>query len=177
MEWILPILIKPQCNAAWISRSVVEILRQTSLASDLGCCFSASPSPPGGWWRKWWLQPWVASRMVDNRRRSPGTKGRKGKVSEGLPTCQPDKDTNTNRYKCNCKHTHMYKHNRQRAKSSSKDTYSKKIQCISHGGNFLGSMPLFSKQFKMYHTGCFFHWASPKKLKYGKPRLGESTLT
>ena len=23
----------------------------------------------------------------------------------------------------------------------------------------------------------FFHWASPKKLKYGKPRLGESTLT
>ena len=26
-------------------------------------------------------------------------------------------------------------------------------------------------------TGCFLHWASPKKLKYGKPRLGESTLT
>ena len=25
--------------------------------------------------------------------------------------------------------------------------------------------------------GDFFHWASPKKLKYGKPRLGESTLT
>ena len=24
--------------------------------------------------------------------------------------------------------------------------------------------------------GVFFHWASPKKLKYGKPRLGESTL-
>ena len=23
----------------------------------------------------------------------------------------------------------------------------------------------------------FFHWASPKKLKYGKPRSGESTLT
>ena len=23
----------------------------------------------------------------------------------------------------------------------------------------------------------FFHWASPKKLKYGKPRLDESTLT
>ena len=23
----------------------------------------------------------------------------------------------------------------------------------------------------------FLHWASPKKLKYGKPRLGESTLT
>ena len=27
------------------------------------------------------------------------------------------------------------------------------------------------------HTGCFLHWASPQKLKYGKPRLGESTLT
>ena len=176
MEWILPILIKPQCNAAWISRSVVEILRQTSLASDLGCCFSASPSPPGGWWRKWWLQPWVASRMVDNRRRSPGTKGRKGKVSEGLPTCQPDKDTNTNRYKCKCKHTHMYKHNRQRAKSSSKDTYSKKIQCIM-GGISLDQCLYFQNSLKCIIQGVFFHWASPKKLKYGKPRLGESTLT
>ena len=32
------------------------------------------------------------------------------------------------------------------------------------------------------HTSClyrvfFFHWASPKKLKYAKPWLGESTLT
>ena len=28
-------------------------------------------------------------------------------------------------------------------------------------------------------TGCFFllHWYPPKKFKYGKPRLGESTLT
>ena len=25
--------------------------------------------------------------------------------------------------------------------------------------------------------GDFFHWASPKKLKYGKPRESESTLT
>ena len=25
--------------------------------------------------------------------------------------------------------------------------------------------------------GVFFHWYPPKKLKYGKPRLGESTLT
>ena len=25
--------------------------------------------------------------------------------------------------------------------------------------------------------GVFFHWYHPKKLKYGKPRLGESTLT
>ena len=24
--------------------------------------------------------------------------------------------------------------------------------------------------------GVFLHWVSPKKLKYGKPRLGESTL-
>ena len=27
------------------------------------------------------------------------------------------------------------------------------------------------------YTGCFFHWYPPKKLKYVKPRLGESTLT
>ena len=27
------------------------------------------------------------------------------------------------------------------------------------------------------NTGCFFNWYPPKKLKYGKPRLGESTLT
>ena len=27
------------------------------------------------------------------------------------------------------------------------------------------------------YTGCFLHWASPKKLKYVKLRLGESTLT
>ena len=26
-------------------------------------------------------------------------------------------------------------------------------------------------------TGCFFNWYPPKKLKYGKPRLGESMLT
>ena len=25
--------------------------------------------------------------------------------------------------------------------------------------------------------GVFLHWASPKKLKYGEPGLGESTLT
>ena len=25
--------------------------------------------------------------------------------------------------------------------------------------------------------GVFLHWASPKKLEYGKPRLGESTST
>ena len=30
---------------------------------------------------------------------------------------------------------------------------------------------------KCEHTGCFFNWYPPKKLKYGKPRLGESTLT
>ena len=26
-------------------------------------------------------------------------------------------------------------------------------------------------------TGCFFNWYPPKKLKYGNPRLGVSTLT
>ena len=30
---------------------------------------------------------------------------------------------------------------------------------------------------KIQHTGCFFNWYPPKKLKYRKPRLGESTLT
>ena len=28
-----------------------------------------------------------------------------------------------------------------------------------------------------YVQGVFLHWASPKKLMYEKPRLGESTLT
>ena len=28
-----------------------------------------------------------------------------------------------------------------------------------------------------YIQGVFFNWYPPKKLKYGKPRLGESTLT
>ena len=27
------------------------------------------------------------------------------------------------------------------------------------------------------YKGDFFQWHPPKKLKYGKPRLGESTLT
>ena len=31
--------------------------------------------------------------------------------------------------------------------------------------------------FTRYIQGVFLHWASPKKLKYGKPRLGESTST
>ena len=30
---------------------------------------------------------------------------------------------------------------------------------------------------RIYLQGVFFHWYPPKKLKYGKPRLGESTLT
>ena len=29
----------------------------------------------------------------------------------------------------------------------------------------------------LHVQGVFLHWASPKRLKYGKPRLGESTLT
>ena len=40
------------------------------------------------------------------------------------------------------------------------------------------SSKLASTRIKQHQcTGCFFHWASPKKLKYGKRRLGESTLT
>ena len=31
--------------------------------------------------------------------------------------------------------------------------------------------------FKSFIQGVFFHWYPPKKLKYVKPRLGESTLT
>ena len=30
---------------------------------------------------------------------------------------------------------------------------------------------------QMIIQGVFFNWYPPKKLKYGKPRLGESTLT
>ena len=33
------------------------------------------------------------------------------------------------------------------------------------------------KEYGMEFTGCFFNWYPPKKSKYGKPRLGESTLT
>ena len=33
------------------------------------------------------------------------------------------------------------------------------------------------KKHYLKDTGCFFHWYPPKKLKYGKPRLGESTAT
>ena len=37
---------------------------------------------------------------------------------------------------------------------------------------------VFLRQLRfMIDTGCFFlHWYPPKKLKYGKPRLGESML-
>ena len=34
-----------------------------------------------------------------------------------------------------------------------------------------------STVFLAFYTGCFFNWYPPKKLKYVKPRLGESTLT
>ena len=38
--------------------------------------------------------------------------------------------------------------------------------------------PIYCLDIQIGHTGCFFlHWYPPKKLKYGKPRLGESTLT
>ena len=30
------------------------------------------------------------------------------------------------------------------------------------------------KKHYLKDTGCFFHWYPPKKLKYGKPRLGVS---
>ena len=32
-------------------------------------------------------------------------------------------------------------------------------------------------QIGLAYTGCFFNWYPPKKLKYVKPKLGESTLT
>ena len=34
-----------------------------------------------------------------------------------------------------------------------------------------------NKLASLVDTGCFFNWYPPKKLKYGKPRLGESTAT
>ena len=33
------------------------------------------------------------------------------------------------------------------------------------------------QSFKINNSCDVFNWYSPKKLKYGKPRLGESTLT
>ena len=30
---------------------------------------------------------------------------------------------------------------------------------------------------RLFMQGVFFHWYPPKKLKYGKPRSGESKLT
>ena len=38
-------------------------------------------------------------------------------------------------------------------------------------------IPVWYALYLVEFTGCFFHWYLPKKLKYGKPRLGESTLT
>ena len=39
--------------------------------------------------------------------------------------------------------------------------------------------PVICKNSSREDIGCFFllHWYPPKKLKYGKPRFGESTLT
>ena len=34
-----------------------------------------------------------------------------------------------------------------------------------------------NKLASLVDTGCLFNWYPPKKLKYGKPRLGESTAT
>ena len=39
------------------------------------------------------------------------------------------------------------------------------------------SISLHLSQHFCLYTGSFFHWYPPKKLKYGKPRLGEFTLT
>ena len=41
----------------------------------------------------------------------------------------------------------------------------------------LNSFTRYCSAFIETYYRVFFHWASPKKLKYGKPRLGESTLT
>ena len=35
----------------------------------------------------------------------------------------------------------------------------------------------FASDVQLYIQGVFFNWYPPKKLKYVKPRLGESTLT
>ena len=49
--------------------------------------------------------------------------------------------------------------------------------------NLFGSSVLRIRSAHIHKTsivqlqGVFFHWYPPKKLKYGKPRLGESTLT
>ena len=45
---------------------------------------------------------------------------------------------------------------------------------VAHLGNFL--IRTFEEN-TLANIQGFFHWYPPKKLKYGKPRLGESTLT
>ena len=42
---------------------------------------------------------------------------------------------------------------------------------------YLNSEYLFAIYTIFNLQGVFFRWYPPKKLKYGKPRLGESTLT
>ena len=44
-------------------------------------------------------------------------------------------------------------------------------------GLIVGVQHWYNMHIKGPCTGCFFNWYPPKKLKYGKPRLGESTLT
>ena len=48
---------------------------------------------------------------------------------------------------------------------------------VSAGGEEETDKPEVSSSSSIQPQGVFLHWASPKKLKYGKPRLGESTLT
>ena len=60
------------------------------------------------------------------------------------------------------------------------------LQCYIHGALALffiiGSVCLLNRSTLLFrvnidHTGWFFNWPPPKKLKYVKPRLGVSTLT
>ena len=47
-----------------------------------------------------------------------------------------------------------------------------------HGASNISCLPCGEHCRLCSHLqGVFLHWASPKKLKYGKPRLGESMAT
>ena len=45
------------------------------------------------------------------------------------------------------------------------------------GRNAVSAKLVAESEHLIYIQGDFFQWYPPKKLEYGKPRLGESTLT
>ena len=60
--------------------------------------------------------------------------------------------------------------------------HGKRCQMALRGQIYMPPQTQYRKYYKNYSLSYiyrvfFSHWYHPKKLKYGKPRLGESTLT